>query len=242
MVNYPKPGRGAWRVLGGLLPARPGSTSKVGYYRLNQAGEKPIGSTWVTKTDLSHHAEAVYLGVLALQRLVLATTDGWYGPQTHAKVLAAQKSLGLEVDGIVGPDSMRQFLLPHIMHTSAVTQVPVPVLGGLLTHESALDPAAVGVNGEDHGLAQINLAAHRASVPLTDAMDPLFALHWSAEDLYQEWDTWDGRTPADPWKIAIAHHNSPLLAKRWAQTGVPPIVEGRLFQIEEYVNSVLAAW
>lgn len=242
MLTYPKPGRGAWRLLGGLLPAKPGSASRVGYYRLNQGTEKPIGSQWALNMDADHHAEVVHLGVRALQQLVGAQVDGWFGPETASKLVAAQASLGVEVDGIVGPSTMRALLLAHITHIAAITHVPVAVLGGLLIHESALDPAAVGVNGEDHGLAQINLAAHRASVRLSEAMNPEFAIHWSAGDLAQEFETWEGRTTADPWKIAIAHHNSPLLAKRWALSGQPPIVAGRIFQIEEYVNAVLAAW
>lgn len=239
---YPAPGRGAWRRLGGLLPDPPKSAGSVGYYRLNVGSEIPVGSAWLRRTDVTHHAEAVHLGVRAIQRLVGATQDGWFGMETAGKVVAQQKKLGLGRDGIVGPTTMRALLLPVIMQIAAITGVPVPILGGLLVHESALDPAAVGVNGEDHGLAQINLAAHRDTVTLWDAMDPEYAIHWTAEDLAQEHDTWENRTTADPWKIAIAHHNSPLLARRWAKTGVPPVVTGRVFQIEEYVNNVLAAW
>lgn len=242
MAIYPKPGRGAWRQLGGLLPAKPGSTTKLGYYRLNQPPEIAIGSAWVRETDAGHHAEVVHLGVRALQGLIGAPVDGWYGPGTAKKVLEAQTRFGVEADGIVGQGTMRALLTPVITQIGAVTDVPVPILGGLLVHESTLDPSAVGVNGEDHGLAQINLAVHGATVRLSDAMNPDYAIHWSAEDLAQEHDKWQGRTTADPWKIAIAHHNSPVLARRWALSGVPPVVVGRIFQIEEYVDKVLAAW
>lgn len=241
MPTYPAPGRGAWRLTGGLLPGRPGSTSSTGYYRLAVAGETPVGSAWLTGKDASHHARVVWGGVKAIQRLVGATPDGWFGPQTRAKVISAQMRLALETDGIVGPATMRQLLLPLFRDIAAVTGVPLPILGGLMVHESALDPAAVGVNGIDHGLAQINLNAH-VDVSIEQALTPDFAVHWSAEDLAHVAATWRGKTTADVWDIAIANHNSPLLARRWATSGSPPVVEGREFQIQEYVEKVKGAW
>lgn len=242
MVPYPSPGRGAWRLTGGLLTAKPGGTGKVGYYRLNVGTESPIGSAWLTHQDTSHHAEAVSLGVMAIQRLVGASPDGWYGPETHSKVFMAQVRWGVEADSILGPATMRVALDELVSDCASATDVPVQVLGGIIAHESLLDPGAVGSNGLDHGLAQINLGVHQPQVTLANAMDPGYALHWTGEDLAMVHEQWDGKTTADPWDIAIAHHNSPLLAKRWAIAGVAPVVPGRLFQIEEYVHRVRAAW
>jgi hypothetical protein len=239
--TYPKPGRGAWTLTGGLLPAKPGSKVTRGYYRLSVGTEPPIGSTYATGTDTSHHALVVHYGVQAIQMLLGIEADGWFGPLTDQAVRTAQRNHALEVDGIVGADTMRQLLRPVLVNIGEVTGVAVPILGGLLANESALDPAAVGINGQDHGLAQINLGAHK-DVSVLDALTPDYAIHWSAEELAEVHDSWQGRTIVDPWKIAIASHNSPLLAKRWAVTGKAPVVDGRLFQIEEYVDKVLTSW
>lgn len=242
MSTYPAPGRGAWRTTGGLLPGKPGGTGTVGYYRLAVATEAPVGSTWITKADTSHHAECVWLGVKALQQLIGAQADGWFGPQTSLKLIAAQKRWGIEADGIAGPTTLKAALTETITTVAATAGVPVALLGGLLVHESGLDPAAVGVNGIDHGLAQINLSAHAAEVTAAKAMDTLFALQFSAEDLSHIHTVWDGKTKADPWDVAIANHNSPKLARQWAIAGVPPFVPGRVFQIEDYVLRVRESW
>lgn len=242
MNTFPVPGRGAWRTTGGLLPAKPNSTSHVGYYRLAVAGEAPIGSTWLTHADNSHHAEVVWLGVTAIQGLIGVTTDGWLGPQTAQRILQVQAQLGVEVDGIIGQATMRALLNELVTDTAAACSVPVAFLGGILAHESSLDPAAVGVNGRDHGLAQINLDPSVDMQTFDEAMDPGYATHWTAENLAHVHATWAGHTSADPWDVAIANHNSPELARRWAQSGQPPVVEGRVFQIGDYVAAVRTAW
>lgn len=243
--SYPSPGRGAWTRTGGLLPGKPGGTGSYGYYRLAAASETPVGSGWLTKADTTHHAEAVALGVRALQNLVGLSggaVDGWYGQDTDKAVVAAQKKAGVEADGIAGRTTMKALLTPVIENTARTYRVPVEILGGLLVNESALDLAAVGVNGQDHGIAQINMGAHGDVVTLEQVMDPRFAAEWSAKELAETYNRWNGRTTASAWDIAIANHNSPLLAKKWALAGTPPFVEGRVFQIAEYVAKVHESW
>jgi hypothetical protein len=241
MAKYPAPGRGAWRRTGGLLPAKPAGTGIIGYYRDAAASEKAIGSTWLREEDTSHDAYCVFLGVKAIQALVGAEVDGWFGPATAKAVTAAQAKAKIEADGIVGPASMKAFLTPQIEDLAVHNAVPTALLGGLLVNESSLDPACVGVNGMDHGLAQINLGAHE-NVTVEQALDPAFAIEFSVNDLSMRHSQWFGRTKADPWDIAIAAHNSPLLAKRWAREGVAPVVEGRVFQIGDYVARVRTSW
>lgn len=240
MAKYPAPGRGAWRQSGGLLPGRPGGAGR-GYYRAAVGTETPVGSAWLREEDAGHDAYCVHLGVKAIQRLVGALADGWFGPATAAAVAAAQARHRVEADAIVGPASMRAFLTPLIQDLATHNAVPVVILGGLLVNESALDPACVGVNGMDHGLAQINLGAHE-KITVDQALNVEFAVEFTVNDLSMRHSLWFGRTKADPWDIAIAAHNSPALAKRWAQEGKPPVVAGRPFQIEEYVARVRAAW
>lgn len=241
MSTYPVPGRGAWRRTGGLLPGKPGGAGSVGYYRLAAAGETPIGSAWVQQTDTSHHAECVYQGVISIQEVLDVEVDGWFGPKTASATRQFQRVTGLEDDAVIGPSTAKKLFGPAIRAAAATYQVPVAVLGGLVANESSFDPAAVGTNGADHGLCQINLNVH--TVELDEALDPVFALDWTAHDLSTVYERWTGETTVDdPWKIAIANHNSPKLARRWALSGVAPFEAGRLFQIEDYTLRVLSMW
>lgn len=240
------PGRGAWRRTGGLLPAKPGQTGEYGFYRKAALGEVWIGSPWVLGADRSHTARVVNLGVRAIQRLAgLAgrDVDGWFGPKTGEYVTAAQHALGAVADGIVGPNTMRAFLLHRIETEAMRWNVPVEILGGLLVFESGLDPAAVGTNGWDTGVAQINLSVHDDDVTLDQALDPAYSIEWTAGNLITAYSRYLGNTHgADPWDVAIAYHNSPARAAEWARDGEPPVVAGRVIQIEEYVAEVRAAW
>jgi hypothetical protein len=246
VTTYSVPGRGAWTRTGGLLPGKPGGIGRAGYYRLAGLGEAPIGSHYANGADLSHDAYVVYLGVLQIQDLVGLTgrdLDGWFGAQTAASVRRAQGEWWkVDADGIVGRDTMRAALTPLITAISTERDVPLAILGGLLVNESALDPAAVGVNGVDHGLAQINLKAHAATVSLEQALDVQFAVEFSARDLAHIHEVWAGKTKADPWDVAIANHNSPALARQWARSGIAPFIPERVFQIEDYVKRVREAW
>lgn len=229
------PGRGAWTRTGGLLPLKYGGTTGPGYYRAALPGELMVGAVSAFGADTGHTARVVHLGVVALQRLVNADPDGWLGNDTGAAIVRAQRRYGLSEDGVAGPKTFRALLEPLIAAKAAEFGVPLPVLGGIAVFESGLDPAAVGVNGWDHGLMQINLNAH--DIRLEDALDPRFSLAWAAKDLRAVHDRWAGKTDVDPWTIAIANHNSPKAASDWAKTGHPPRE-----QIETYVRKVRASW
>lgn len=241
------PGRGAWTVRGGLLPGTPGSASLHGYYRLAVAGEVPVGSLVVSGADTDDAHESVWAGVKALQaqtNLVTGspiTVDGWFGPATDKAVRAAQTKLKIGVDGVVGQQTTRALFTPIVNSLCSAHAIPVDVLGGIAALESSLDPGAVGVNGYDHGLVQINLQAH-PEVTWDQAMSPSFAFSFTADEVTSVHAQWVGKTKADPWDIAVAHHNSPLLAEEWAETGVAPVVSGRSIQIADYVRKARSAW
>jgi peptidoglycan hydrolase-like protein with peptidoglycan-binding domain len=238
-------GRGAWTRTGGLLPDPPGGTGGIGYYRLAITGEAPVGSTWARGSDTSDAAHAVNAGTRALQVLLGITgadVDGWFGPQTDRAVRAAQTRLGLIVDGIAGPATLRKLLTPGITAAATATRVPTKVLGGIATHESMLDPAAVGyTTPHDHGLMQINLDAFDEDsaehITYEQAMDPNFSIPWTARRIRGQYDQWVGKTTADPWEVAILYHNSPYNSLRLAKSGVYPST-----QAQQYVASVLSAW
>jgi peptidoglycan hydrolase-like protein with peptidoglycan-binding domain len=72
----------------------------------------------------------------ALRRLAPGlAADGWFGPATHAAVLAAQQTLGLVADGIAGPKTLRALALgakpPALLGTGdlqrAADQLGVPL-------------------------------------------------------------------------------------------------------------------
>lgn len=240
-------GRGSWTRKGGLLPGKPGGTGTFGYYRLAAAGEVQVGSAWVLGRDKSDAAHAVNAGVKVIQRGVgipTAQCDGWFGKDTDNAVKAFQTAHGLYVDGVVGPATTKEILRPILAAYTSL--VPLDILGGMSVWESALDPAAVGVNGYDHGLAQINLQAHSATVTYDQAMDADFAYSWSAKDMRAIHDRWVGQTAADPWDIACANHNSPKDALAWAKAGAPVWSQQRyddgFIQIDEYVRRVRSSW
>lgn len=239
------PGRGAWTRTGGLLPLKPGGDGP-GYYRPAHLGERMVGAVYAFGADTSYTAQVVHLGVKVVQRLVGADPDGWLGDDTGKAIASAQKRLKLTVDAVAGPATLRALLTPYINDTAAEHGVPVDVLGGVCVYESGLDVAAVGVSGWDHGIAQINLAAHNLSIP--QALDPRTALTFTAVGLSEVHDRWAGHTKADPWDIAVASHNSPQSAEAWAKDkdGKPPFSQSRkdhgFPQISEYVQHARTAW
>lgn len=233
-------GRGAWTVYGGLLRA-PRRTSGRGYYRNGQDGEVPVGSHHITG-DTSRSARAVHLGVKAVQLLAgmpARERDGWFGPDTHAAVVAAQAHVGVEADGWVGPTTMRAWLQPLVVEVADALSVPVRWLGGILVSESDLDPGAVGFGTpDDQGLAQIRLTVHTSVTP-GQAYDPPYAVHWTAAELARNWARWESvarQNIVDPWVVAALAHNSPRNARRLAETGVYPTQQAR-----EYIEGRLPA-
>lgn len=237
------PGRGAWTLRGGLVNNSGGVT---GYYQLPTEGQDAPG---LARTGDS--AWCVHRSVAAVQQLLdkrlapadpLAATGVWDG-RTQELMAAWQESLGLEpANGIFGPRTAAWFWRPQMTAAGRLTGVSWRFLYGLTSRESGFDPAAVGVNGYDHGLVQVNLApdAHGSSVTRVQAVDPRWCYGFAARGLRSVFERWSGRTSADPWDVAIASHNSPALAQEWGETGQAPVVEGRIFQIADYVIDVRA--
>jgi hypothetical protein len=238
------PGRGAWKTKGGLLPVTPTSKdTKRGYYRRSIDTEVMVGRKGSALTTATFSERMVWYGVREIQRLMGVKDDGLFGDQTQAAVVQFQRQEGLDADGIWGPATAKAAYSALIRQTAAEYNVPSYALGGMALWESGLDPAAVGVNGLDLGLVQINTGVHVVS--MLQATSGRHAFVWAASDLELVIEKWQGKTKVDPVKIAIANHNNPSLAKQWATTGTPPFSQSRedngFPQIDEYVASVLAA-
>lgn len=90
--------------------------------------------------------------------------------------------------------------------------VPFNILYGMIDYESGWDPNAVGDNGTSFGLAQIHRPAF-PNISRTEALDPRFALDFTARMLRERYDEY-GR-----WDAAIAAHNSPVAAQYLAKSG-----------------------
>lgn len=245
------PGRGAWKLTGGLLPITPTSTKKTGYYRRAAATEVMVGRAGASLTggtsglmDRPTFSERmVWYGVREFQRRLGIRDDGLFGDAMLTSVLAFQKQAGLDADGILGPATALEIFRPMIALVAKAHGIPVKVLGGSARWESGLDPAAVGVNGLDLGLVQINSGVH--DVSMAQASNAEFAFNFAADDMAAVMDKWRGKTKVALTTIAIANHNNPSLAQQWALTGKAPFSQSRedngFPQIDEYVASVLAA-
>jgi peptidoglycan hydrolase-like protein with peptidoglycan-binding domain len=163
-------GRGAWnsKGRGGTLKRLKDETTPAGPYYLLAKSPAPLVGVKArndirdgkvpTLDDL-----AVNYGVKAIQKLLNAglVVDGVFGKGTDAKVRLYQGQKGLKVDGVVGPTTMKNLLLPHIKRMSGTKTVggqPLwQVVYGFLANEGAWDGGAVGYYDEgDLGLAQIN--------------------------------------------------------------------------------------
>lgn len=232
------PGRLAWTLQGGLVN---NSGGIVGYYQTAQQGPNP-GVRRRTDSEW-----CVWYAIKIIQKLLNSRldeepnldVDGVWGNETQERMGIWQDANELGSSGIFGPRSAIWFWRPQIAAAGRKYGTPWRFLYGMMSRESGADPAAVGSNGYDHGLVQVNLDPQvHPDISREQALTPSWSFGFAAGDMRKIHDRWKEKTTADPWDIAIANHNSPRLAQQWAETGKPPVVEGRVFQIEEYVIDI----
>lgn len=224
------PGRGAWSLVGKANRSR--------YYSwrlfVPRDGLTP---------DVSFNHRAVHLGVRGIQIMVNVSgdrlaLDGVYGPAARNGVKRFQSRSGLLVDGIVGPVTARAMARGIIASSAAAKGVPAAHVWGMTELESGFDPSAVGVNGFDCGLNQINLdpvRGHGGQVTVDQAFNPVFAIGYTCSRLADARVKFGGKTASLLEYCSIAQHNSPLAAQQWYTAGVAPND-----QIAKYVQLVLA--
>ncbi|HEY9310235.1 MAG TPA: peptidoglycan-binding protein [Microbacterium sp.] len=157
-------------------PARPASSSNhvksggiavdVYNYTSDRAKLKEFGFEWYGATDPVHYTFAgrgdtsvgrvtVNRSVEDIQRKVGAAVDGKYGPETTAKVKAAQAGAGLVADGIWGPNTDAVFFPPAR---------PSSKSAGELTYADI----QVALNRHGYGLAVDNRWGPKSSAALAD--------------------------------------------------------------------------
>lgn len=99
-------------------------------------------------------------------------------------------------------------------------ELPKPYLHSFFTLEGVWDNGAIGLNGYDTGLVQINRkpGVHRPTPSLMNCCDPAFAARWAAARLR-------GRHSAlKNWDAALLGHRAPAWAEAWV--GMRPWPEG----------------
>jgi hypothetical protein len=189
--------------------------------------------------------------------------DGVFGPKTHAAIKTFQarwnatkpaSEPALDVDGAVGPKSMRALCWPLIVAEQSFgpyldpPQVAIPdnLLYGEIALESNFDPGAQGedrTRSTDRGLAQISDEAFEWVLDSTAYGDIRFSIAFAGLHMRQS-----RRREADAqsygeqghWDEAIANHNNPTKADEWYDTGVAPVGpnEQPPGQIANYVRLV----
>lgn len=175
-------------------------------------------------------------------------TDGIFDSTTDKDLRAFQASKSLTVDGIFGPASARALFGHRISVEQQNFYIPNDYLFGLVDLESNFDPGAVGANGYDSGLCQINLDpvnGHGKEITKAQAFDPKFAINYTAKRMFTAFQAFDAQLSVLSWKLAVAQHNSPLNAKTWAEAALrvlPGAVdmagEEKIMAASEYVNKV----
>lgn len=202
----------------------------------------PIMSESITRLAIKGiQDELVYLGYKT-------RTDGLFDAGTTAAMKAWQAANGLTADGIFGPKSSRILFDKRLTETQAKYGIPKNYLKGMVSHESGFDPGAIGVNGMDSGLVQINLdpvGGHGNEFTIHDAFNPAFSIEYAGKRMAAAKGTYSTALDALAWELAVGQHNSPLNARHWrdAALNIPPgpVAEDSLVRIEsnsKYVQMI----
>lgn len=175
-------------------------------YKLTQPlqGSEPGPLRWAVKVWQQSLAEAGYE----------VPRHGLYDQATAEAVRRWQADQGFAVTGELTMAHARALLAPTISRQAQAAGMPAPILCGHLTAESVLDPAAVGANGVDLGIAQISVP-YNPGLSEKEFFDKDDAIRYMAQR--------DARAMRryNDWKIAVVAYNSPLRARQWAKTGQP---------------------
>lgn len=217
-------------------------------------GRPTMGNTLVPATGGVEDAARRRLAGGAIQRELVvqaylpttAECKGIFGPRTELAIQQFQRDHGLVPDGQAGRKTLQALCFKVVDYHQRAKAMAEPWLAGLLQAESLWDPGAEGADttySTDRGLAQISRESH-PDVSDTDAWgDIRYSVRWAIRNLVRARPTIGEATYVElgRWDLAVAHHNSPALARRWLREGRPPYVEGRAFQIATYVASVQRA-
>jgi len=178
------------------------------YFKLGMTG----GFDRVGWSILAIKAEIVYNGIA---QGGLEMNNPEFGTGTDKKVKEFQKLKGLEVDGIVGPNTAHQLWMKRAFFVEKKYNIPEHLLCRCKVLESSDDPAALSDDQHDRGLMQINSVSHPM---VTDqlAFNPAFSIEWAGQYLKIAHDI------LGDWTLALAAYNVGTAgARKWDQAGRP---------------------
>lgn len=138
--------------------------------------------------------------------------------ETGAKqVSAGSQNVNIPAGAQISPRAFETFNGRTLLEWASIAAqkhgVPVNLLYGIVQHESGWLKTAIGDNGNSFGLAQIYMPSWQGQVTQAQALNPVFALNWTAQKLRQRFTQY-GR-----WDAAVAAHNKPVAAEHLAKTG-----------------------
>lgn len=235
------PGRGAWTKAG-----KANGTSSYAYiFGTTPDGQEPDKGPAYQAVNFA--VQAIQARGLVFKPPVSIVPTGIFGPNSKVVVQHMQRALDAERtgdvkivdDGAFGPITSRAAWRPIITWFAGMYHVPPEHMWGMISLESSFDPGAVGMNGWDSGLCQINLSpeGHGGQVTQAQAFDPLFAIPWSTGRLAGGRAQFSGKGADLQVVCSIAQHNSPAAALAWYNAGAEPV--GQYPTIGTYVERVL---
>jgi hypothetical protein len=98
--------------------------------------------------------------IAAAQRALGVDADGVVGPRTRRAVRRFQRSQGLAVDGVIGAQTLKALGVGDVESTDA-SAAGSSALGRIAACESGGDPTAVSADGQYRGKYQFSLATWR---------------------------------------------------------------------------------
>lgn len=95
-----------WNQFKKMIGDSSGKTTSGGSTSSSGSKYKSVGSKWTGQVLRQYDKGGA---VKDLQKLIGEKADGYFGPSTRKKVIAAQKKAGVSADGTPGPDSYKAF-------------------------------------------------------------------------------------------------------------------------------------
>lgn len=138
-------------------------------------------------------------------------------PAIERQLSQTVQPIGVPAGARISPRVFTEYRGRTMMEWAQITaqryNVPLNLLYGIIDHESGWKSDAVGDNGQSFGLAQIYMPVWGEQVSKAQALNPVFALEWTAQKLSERFKQY-GR-----WDAAVLAHNWPAAADQLAKNG-----------------------
>lgn len=186
-----------------------------------------------TTTKYSFKQGDTHVGVWAIQRFLNGIgyanyeATGFFGELTDDSVKRYQSAVGIEADGIVGPQTQARMVRSCVTRAPHGSDLPRGLTEGVIDGESGGLLAAVNTSvpgGVDCGLTQRRVYEPYDPDKVAEAFDPAFNVSFSVGELYGRYKTFrimpavTKRSDATEyaWRLAALAHNWPWGANELA--------------------------